>query len=364
MSDKDVVRQTEHAAAPKKRGCAGHCKKFWWAYLIAFVIIAVLIVVLIIFVAVPKIAQKKMDEAELSIDSIIISDVKPDTYHMAVNSTIRTGGGIHAEIDPFEGVMFLADLEPREVFATVNFPATSSVKELGVNVSQSVDIKDVDAFTRFNTWLLANETLRLGIEGRTKVHVKGLSKGYGVTFSKVVELKGINGFHGLKVTDAHINITATENNFRGLVDIPNASVLTIEIGNATFTNILDGEDIGTVYMEDLTLYPGINNVSIRADVHQTPVLKSIVAPPGCTDGIIPFEMVGKNVIHSGERLAYFADALAQLRQKVDIPLKEAFEENGIEVVCPSDEEEEDTGSDEAEAEDEEEEEPAEAAPAA
>lgn len=40
---------------------------------------------------------------------------------------------------------------------------------------------------------------------------------------------GLNGFHGLEVTSANVNIIETEDNFNGTVDIPNASILTIEI---------------------------------------------------------------------------------------------------------------------------------------
>lgn len=40
---------------------------------------------------------------------------------------------------------------------------------------------------------------------------------------------GLNGFDGLEVTSAHINVAETKNNFNGTVDIPNASVLTIDI---------------------------------------------------------------------------------------------------------------------------------------
>lgn len=40
---------------------------------------------------------------------------------------------------------------------------------------------------------------------------------------------GLNGFHGLEVTSANIDIAAIKNNFNGTVNIPNASILTIDI---------------------------------------------------------------------------------------------------------------------------------------
>jgi len=104
-------------------------------------------------------------------------------------------------------------------------------------------------------------------------------------------------------------------------------------GNATFANKLDGEQIGTVYMNNLVLNPGINDVFITADVEQAPVLDAMTSGPHCNDGIIPFEMVGLDVTRDGEELEYFAGALRALTQAVDIPLTEAFARNGLKLGC-------------------------------
>jgi hypothetical protein len=131
-----------------------------------------------------------MNDSELTINSILISETEPTQYRMKVDSTIRTDGKIHAKVDSFKGVMYLEDVEGHPPFATIDFPETTSEKESSVEVNQIVKVDDMDAFTTFNTWLLANETLKMTIEGDTKVHVKGLSKAYGVKFKKTVELKG------------------------------------------------------------------------------------------------------------------------------------------------------------------------------
>jgi hypothetical protein len=131
-----------------------------------------------------------MDASELRVDSILISDTKSNSYQMSVDSTILTDGKIHATIDGFNGQMYLEDLQPHTPFATINFPETTSEKISTVKVSEHVDISNMEGFTTFNTWLLNNETLRLTITGDTHVHVKGLSRAYGVTFRKTVQLKG------------------------------------------------------------------------------------------------------------------------------------------------------------------------------
>ncbi len=43
--DKTAVSQMENVSdKPRRRGCLGHCAKFWWAYLI-FVVVVVVVVV-------------------------------------------------------------------------------------------------------------------------------------------------------------------------------------------------------------------------------------------------------------------------------------------------------------------------------
>ena len=109
---------------------------------------------------------------------------------MAINSTIRSDGKVHAKIAPFVGMMYLEDLEPHTPFASLNFPATTSEKFQVVNVSQLLEITDLKALTTFNTWLLTNETLRITIKGDTHVRVKGIAKDYPVTFKKTLTTPG------------------------------------------------------------------------------------------------------------------------------------------------------------------------------
>jgi hypothetical protein len=174
---------------------------------------------------------------------------------------------------------------------------------------------------------------------------------------------GLNGFKGLQVTQPNITLE-TKNNFHAFVIIPNPSVLTIELvsftgfpssiakaqrpsfptslsltcssqGNATFHNYLEGKDIGTVYMDNLTLRPGDNNVTVHADIQQGPVLQGIVKKPYCESGIMEFQMQGKDVTNHGEELSYFRDALASANQTVSIDIGTPLKALKFPVACKS-----------------------------
>jgi len=238
MSLKDETQTQQTAGGDvvhkrsKKRRCGAHCKRFWWAYLIAFACVVVLVVCLVIFVG-PNIAQDKLNEAELNIEGVNILNTEPNKFLMEVNSTITTDGSIHADVDAFTGRMYLEDHEPHVAFATLDFPETSADKMQVVNISQEVTVADMDAFVRFNEWFVERESLRLTIEGETKVKPAGLDRKYSVTFKKTLDVKGLNLLQGTEVLveSAELSLSVDDNNrnFYGEADIPNPSHFTLEV---------------------------------------------------------------------------------------------------------------------------------------
>jgi competence protein ComGC len=326
MSDKGAAYEQRAEVAPVKKGkrktCMRHCKRFWWAYLIASILIIVLVVCLIIFVAVPKIAQGKIDDSELEIQSVRILDTESDAYRMEIDSVIRTDGHIKAKVYPFEGVMYLEDKPGHEPFAILNFPETSAAKEQVVNITQDVTITNMDAFTDFNIWFHNNETLRITVEGKTQVKPSGLARKYDVNFKKTLEIKGLNVFAGTKVTEGEISIETDDEgkNFHGVADIPNASHFTLDIGNISFTNFIGDEYLGHLFIDNLVLRPGSNVVNISANMNQIATLRILRNSDECESGILPFKLLGDNVTNHGENISYFAAALASVNQTVPIDI--------------------------------------------
>merc|ERR1712169_69479 len=323
MSTKDEtvthdVRAPGSGTRPsKKRRCGAHCKKFWWAYLIAFCCIVVLVVCLVIFVGVPNITQDKIDAAKLDIQGVNILETEPGSFLMEVNSTITTDGSIHADVDGFVGQMYLEDPEGHKPFASLEFPPTTAAKNQEVNVSQQVNIADMDAFRTFNIWFVNNETLKITIDGKTKVKPSGLDRKYDVDFKKTLEVKGLNLFRGTEVIEETARLELEDDdegkNFYGEADIPNPSHFTLDIGNVSFTNFVDDQEVGTLYIDNLFLVPGNNRVNISAHMEQT--------------RIIPFHLQGENVTNHGEDLGYFAAGLGSNNQTVEIDIKTIVQNN-------------------------------------
>lgn len=185
----------------------------------------------------PKIAQSKIDDAKLEIQSVSILDSESESYTMDIDSTITTDGSIHANIDGFTGNMYLEDVEGHKPFATLDFPETNGDKHQLVNVTQRVKITDMDAFKAFNIEFVQKETVRITVEGKTKVQPSGLNRKYGVTFKKTLEVKALNMFAGTRITEGKIDTEGDEegNNFHGKSIIPNASHFTLDIVSQSTT---------------------------------------------------------------------------------------------------------------------------------
>lgn len=181
-----------------------------------------------ILVAVPKIAQKKVDESQLNIDGVTISQSQTGSFNMAINSTITTDGSVHATIAAFAGTMWLLDHDPPLAFASIDFPETPSDALVLVNVSQAVDIDHMSELTIFNSYLLTNESVNVRVEGDTTVRVSGIARDYPITFSKDVEFAGFNSFNGISVTDPHVSLK-NASNFNATTTIPNPTTWTVEV---------------------------------------------------------------------------------------------------------------------------------------
>ncbi|KAI1425386.1 hypothetical protein F5Y12DRAFT_747314 [Xylaria sp. FL1777] len=326
-----INAETEPMAVPRKKS---HFKRFWWAYLLAFLVVAVVIIVpSVLLVAVPKTAQQKLNEAKLTIDGISVTNTQPDSVLMAINSTIEADDSVHATIDAFQGTLYLADVDPPLAFAQFNFPQTTSSAVQTVNISQEVQISDQNAFTTFNKALLSSVSTNVQVKGDTHIHVQGISRAYPVTFDKTVSVKGLNNFEGLSISDPSISILA-KNNFNGTVHIPNPSALTLEIGNTTFVTYLNGKDVGQAHINNLVLYPGDNTFTTSASIAQLPILNALTLKPLCElNGKLPFQLVGSDVENNGQTLPYFRDPLAASSQNVTIDLSDAAKKIGLPVGC-------------------------------
>lgn len=123
--------------------------------------------------------------------------------------------------------------------------------------------------------------------------------------------------------------------------------LTRKQGNVSFTNFVDDQEVGTLYIDNLLLVPGNNRVNISAHMEQIRIITLLRSDKYCEDGIMPFQLQGENVTNHGEDIEYFAAGLASNNQTVEIDIKTIVLNNlNTTITCGSssggdDEDEED-----------------------
>ena len=169
---------------------------------------------------------------------------------------------------------------------------------------------------------------------------------------------GLHHLRGIRVEPTWIStkLDENDNNFKANVFIPNHSRVAFDLvsppdptspplallqsansaqGNVTFDSFLFDENIGTIFIDNLALEPGMNEYVMRATVENGPVLKGLAKKPYCEQGgILPIAISGKTVVNKGQDLPYFRDALAASRLTIDIPIGKAVKDNlGLDVPC-------------------------------
>ncbi|OAA64339.1 hypothetical protein SPI_02986 [Niveomyces insectorum RCEF 264] len=335
--NESVIQQTENVPRRSKgsRVC-GHLKRFWWLYLVVAILLILLVVLLVIFVGVKNIAQHRINKAVLEVQGITCTNTQTNNFTMGINTTL-TSDSTKATVEAFEGVMYLEDEPSHTPFVTILFPETHNKPFQTINITQFVDIPNLDALTTFNTWLLANDSLRVTVKGDTHVKVSGISHRYPVTFKKTVTLAGLRHFDGISGSNSSISATGFPDgtNFRTTVVIPNHSLVTFEIGNVSFTSYLNEKVVGTSYIDNVLLVPGNNTYALRANISQGPIITGVTNQPYCKTGILPFQLSGLADVNKDQPLPYFSNALAASNSSIDLDLDTPLRALGLNPSCPS-----------------------------
>ncbi|KAI9842711.1 MAG: hypothetical protein M1838_003009 [Thelocarpon superellum] len=309
------------AGGPKKVGASQriktHFRRFWWLHLIIFLAGALLLTLLLVYVAEPRIAQTGVNESTLEIDSMVLTDPTPTSFHLHQTQVLHNYNMYHPYLDGFNASLFLEDTEPNIIpFAYIQVPGVSALSDSPMVLDQTVQIVDLDQYTRYTKLVLQSEEYRVAIRGRPLLHEARYPATY-VDYNEVVTLKGLNGLKGFNVTQFQILLSPAPDgaNLIGTAYIPNPSVLTIAMGNVTFNLSVQGDFIGTTTIENLTLVPGNNTVPMRSTTNQSLVIEKLTQFP---DGFLPIDVLGNSSVYNGQHLPYYEAALATNPQHISL----------------------------------------------
>lgn len=311
------------------------------------IVIVLIIILPIIFVAIPKKAQHEINASTLEVTSQEVTDPTEEGVHLKLESVIRSGSSYHPTVDSFTASL---SLEGKEPFTNIVIPEAKSEAETHITVDQSVKFASLSAFSEYTKTVLGSEKFNVYLNGKTKVHLKGLP-GMDVDYNKVVEMKGtyiftsvhsiphhphntnqilpgLNQLKGLNITDIKI-LTGTSklpdgSNMLAKVTIPNPSVMTLDLGNVTMNLAIDSTAVGYAFLPNILLKPGTNTVDMQAHVNPIAVYEQVTK--NYKNAVVPLSVTGNSSVKDGVHLTYYEEAIKSNVVKLDLNVGPALEE--------------------------------------
>jgi hypothetical protein len=116
----------------------------------------------------------------------------------------------------------------------------------------------------------------------------------------------------------------------GFVQIPNPSVMTLDLGNVTMDLSIAGTAIGFANLPNLILHPGANNVSMQATITKLVTTINLILT-NYKSKIVPLDIAGNSSVSStsGQHLEYFEEAIKSNTIKVDLNVGPAMAAIGL-----------------------------------
>ncbi|KAH6617644.1 hypothetical protein F5144DRAFT_397861 [Chaetomium tenue] len=306
-----------------------HFQRRWWIYLIATVILLAILLPLLFKVIIPAIIKNIVDDQELPVKGGFLNFTEPTRLRIGLDTLLDTPLGV--TIDPVP----LSFLQPpvngaddnETPFLTLQMPEQHVNHETDVKIpSQVVDILDHTQLVAWFNEFFDKETvdLRLKADGLS-AHLGALD--YQVSLDKTIKVPGLNYLKGFGVLDMQFTIPPgpSGHNMKGHLNIPNAGVMTLGMGNVTF-NVMAGDiNLGLVHIYNLDLKPGNNTPPFEGDFYFDELVPNLAAimetqHESLANGMIAFNTSGNSTFHNGRRIKYVEGVLNRKHIPFTIPV--------------------------------------------
>ncbi|KAF2863923.1 hypothetical protein K470DRAFT_254232 [Piedraia hortae CBS 480.64] len=316
---------------PKRRG---HCLRFWWLYLIIWLLVTLVLILLLTYVAYPSIARKAIRTSHLNVTSQSSTNPTPEQLTLNLTATLFTSSIFHPVLKPFNATVFL---EGRDVaIYTVQTPRVNSARKgTSEHIYQRVEISSVDEFTTLAKALAANDTVTFRLRGKGGLRLGKLPH-ISVNYNAKAYLAGLGGLQFITVPEFSL-LSSTDKqpdnaNAVGRVSINNPSALTLQLGDVLQTHYVDGIRIANSTIPSMTLSPGNLTYPIRFTSDQAAVLKVLQSKAAYKCGQFPVEIKTTEVRFDNKRIPYFSESMAALTLHTRMDIKDALNKAGLGAV--------------------------------
>ncbi|GAB1313190.1 DUF748 domain-containing protein [Madurella fahalii] len=303
-----------------------HFRRRWWIYLIVVVILLAILLPILFKVIIPTIIRNIVDDQELPVKGGALNFTDPTRLHITLDTSLDTPLAVRIDPSPLSLLRPAADGAAGTPFLKLQMPEQYINHETDVLIpNQVVDVLDHTQLVAWFSEFFDKEAVELRIKADSlSAHLGALD--YQVDLDKAIKVQGLNYLKGFGVRDMQFTIPPgpSGHNMRGTLDIPNAGVLTLGLGNVTFNVMADDVNLGMVRIYNLDLKPGNNTPPFNGDFYFDQLVPNLAAfietqRDALANGMIELHAVGNSTFHNGQRIGYVEGVLNQKRIPFRVP---------------------------------------------
>ncbi|CAG8556519.1 9211_t:CDS:2 [Ambispora gerdemannii] len=251
----DAAKQTTDTDKPFYRR-----KRFWVICGGINVIILIILIPLIILVIFPSVAQKAINNSNLSFSYMALQmPIKNDSFSMSAVGEVTNGGSISGSVTFPEPVDIIwKDTKIGKVQLPDSQFSGGSAK---INSTGIFNITNADAFGQFTIAQLSNDNFTWTLDGKVDVKALGITK-RGLDFKKNIVIQGGAGFKNSSLIYYQF-ITYNNTPLGGqsvTASIWNPSPISIFLGTLGLDVYYKTTFLGLIESQNLTINPGQNTI--------------------------------------------------------------------------------------------------------
>ncbi|OAX83922.1 hypothetical protein ACJ72_01713 [Emergomyces africanus] len=250
-----------------------------------------------------------VDDASLPVHAGKLMNPMPGSVEYSITASLKVPEPFTVELEPFSLHLYRIQQAPEHAYVDLPLPQLKLKGNSTVEViDTSVPILHMPDFTKFISEVTHQQNFVLAVEGTTTAYLGKLKAK--LMLNKKLELKGLDGFKGLNIESAKVILPFQEDgtNLKVVLNIPNHSVITLDLGNLTLDLLSGNIPLGQVVIYDVLLKPGNNTVN--GDCQKVAL----------SEGNLDLTINGNSTIYNGKHIPYFEDVLNNLTLRTKHPI--------------------------------------------
>ncbi|KAE8355231.1 hypothetical protein BDV28DRAFT_163343 [Aspergillus coremiiformis] len=285
-----------------------HLKKWWWVYLLGLSCGILIIVLPVIYVAVPRIANDRMNKYKLGFDTLSITNPTPTSVHVRLSQTSHTGlrsgylSGFNATISAGSS---------DTPFSVFPFPRTDFGKTIHLELDQDITLSCVSCFSELAKEALRSNEVAVQVSGNPDLKIQGLPK-YHLDIDKIVTLPAfMDGDNEFRIIKLDLVDPSTHNgyNMNASIAVKAPSTFDVELGTVGLNLTLGDSPLGYIDVPNLTFSNGACNAVILGHFDSGLLTQALFGSKGSDHGMVTIGIHGNRSVHNGEEIPYFTAAL-------------------------------------------------------